>query len=45
MNKGDISDETQEIKIKGMEKGVYGKILGDYEDLDFNNYYFEIDEI
>ena len=42
---GLLPDETQEIKIKGMEKGVYGKILGDYDDLDFNNYYFEIDTI
>ena len=38
-------DETKEIWIKGMENGVYGKILGDYENLDFNNYYFEIEEI
>jgi hypothetical protein len=42
---GFVPDEKQEIKIKGMEKGVYGKILGNYEDLDFNNYYFEINEI
>jgi hypothetical protein len=42
---GFLPDEKQEIKIKGMEKGVYGKILGDYEDLDFNNFYFEIDTI
>jgi hypothetical protein len=38
-------DETREIKIKGMEKGVFGKILGNYENLDFNNFYFELEKI
>jgi hypothetical protein len=42
---GLIPDETKEIKLKNMEKGVYGKLLGNYENLDFNNYYFEIEEI
>jgi hypothetical protein len=38
-------DETKKIGIKGIKEGVYGKVLGDYENLDFNNFYFEIDEI
>lgn len=42
---GMIPDETKEIRIKGMERGVYGKILGNYENPDFNNFYFEIEEI
>jgi hypothetical protein len=42
---GLIPNETKEIKIKGMEKGVFGKILGGYENIDFNNYYFEMDKI
>jgi hypothetical protein len=42
---GFIPDETKEIKIEDMKKGIYGKILGNYEDLDFNNYYFEIDRL
>ncbi|MHC6201997.1 hypothetical protein ACYULU_02235 [Breznakiellaceae bacterium SP9] len=42
---GLIPDETKEIWLKNREKGVYGKIRGNYDDLDFNNYYFEIDEI
>jgi hypothetical protein len=42
---GLIPDEAKEIWIKGMENGVCGKVLGDYENLDFNNYYFEINEI
>jgi hypothetical protein len=42
---GLIPDETKEIKIKDMEKGVFGKIFGDYDNIDFNNYYFEIEEI
>ena len=40
---GLIPNEKQEIWIKGMEKGVFGKILGDYDNLDFNNYYFEME--
>jgi hypothetical protein len=42
---GLVPDETRKIWIKGMKKGVYGKVSGDYENLDFNNFYFEIDEI
>lgn len=42
---GLIPNETKEIKLKGMEKGTFGKLLGDYENLDFNNYYFEIDTV
>jgi len=42
---GFIPDETQAIKIKGMEEGVYGKIKGNYDDPDFNNYYFEIESL
>lgn len=42
---GLIPDETKEIWIKPMEKGVYGKILGDYDNPDFNNYYFEIETL
>jgi hypothetical protein len=42
---GLIPDETKEIRIKGMENGVFGKVLGNYENPDFNNYYFEINEI
>jgi hypothetical protein len=42
---GLIPDETKEIKLKNMEKGVFGRILGDYDNIDFNNYYFEIEEI
>ncbi|GHT31110.1 hypothetical protein FACS189434_00270 [Bacteroidia bacterium] len=40
---GLIPNEKQEIWIKGMEDGVFGKILGDYDNLDFNNYYFEME--
>jgi hypothetical protein len=40
---GLIPNEKQEIWIKGMENGVFGKILGDYDNLDFNNYYFEME--
>jgi hypothetical protein len=42
---GFIPDETKEICLQTMKKGVYGKILGNYDDLDFNNYYFEINEL
>ena len=42
---GFLPDETKEIKTKGMDEGVYGKILRNYDDFDFNNYYFEIDNL
>jgi hypothetical protein len=40
---GLIPNEAQEIWIKGMKNGVFGKISGDYDNLDFNNYCFEIE--
>ena len=42
---GLMPDEKKEIRIKGMGKSIFGKILGSYDNLDFNNYYLEIDGI
>ena len=42
---GLIPDENKGIRLRDMENEVYGKILGDYNNPDFNNYYFEIEGI
>jgi len=42
---GVIPDEKREIKIRNSVGGIFGRLLGDYENMDFNNYYFEIDGI
>lgn len=42
---GVIPDEKREIKVRDSASGVFGRLLGDYENMDFNNYYFEVDGI
>ena len=42
---GLLPDEKKEIRIGNMKNPTHAKILGDYANYDFNNYYFEFDKV
>ena len=39
---GELADEQKPIVLNELNNDLKGTLKGDYENLDFNNYYFEI---